>query len=439
MVQSDFRWEKHVKSSVNRIAFGGYATIVVLVGSLGYWAATAPLSGAAIAPGTVAAAGRNVRIQHLEGGIVKEIMVREGDRVNAGQELMVLDRTAAQTQLNRLTKQSVVLIASAARLEAERDGREAFQLRTMAVPDAIDEDTAKLVEDQRKEFEARLARVRSEQKILEQRVATLRKAVVGLTAQKHAIEQQLIVVKDELQRKKMLLDQGLTNRFEYTQILRSEVDLIGQAGALEAELAASSTKIIEAYEQIERLTTQRIEQAVTSLNEVRASMADVEEQIFAAEDVLTRTIVRAPVDGIVVSAVYNSVGSVIGPGEKVMEILPTASDLIVEARLMPQDIDAVHIGQEARLRFSALNMRLTPEVEGTVMHVSADRLIDEATQEPYYRARLQITDDLPSNVTADQLYPGMPVETFISTGERTFLEYLVRPILDSFNRAFVEE
>ncbi|MER9441510.1 HlyD family efflux transporter periplasmic adaptor subunit [Mesorhizobium sp. M0340] len=175
------------------------------------------------------------------------------------------------------------------------------------------------------------------------------------------------------------------------------------------------------------------------MSQTRTSLADVEEQALAAEAILARTVVKAPSDGIVVSTVYNSPGSVISPGEKLMEILPTSSQVIVEAQLSPRDIDAVHVGQSARLRLSALNARLTPEIAATVTEVSADKLIDETTHQPYYRAKLHIAESLPANVTAEQLYPGMPVETFISTGDRTFAEYLARPILDSFQRAFVEE
>ena len=181
-----------------------------------------------------------------------------------------------------------------------------------------------------------------------------------------------------------------------------------------------------------------MEEALTKLDEVRANLADVEEQIRAAEAVLRRTTIKAPAAGIVVSSTYNSKGSVIAPGEKIMEILPTAPGLIVDGRLRPKDIDQVRVGQPAKLRLSALNTRLTPEVSATVTQISADRLIDQATHEPYFRAKLKIAADLPSGVKPEQLYPGTPVEAFINTGDRTFFEYLARPMLDSFARAFTE-
>ncbi|MCA0010536.1 HlyD family type I secretion periplasmic adaptor subunit [Mesorhizobium sp. B292B1B] len=430
--------ERSPRTDTGRVALAGYAAIAVFAGCFGYWAVSAPLAGAVITQGTISAMGGNILIQHPEGGIVQELLVHEGDRVRQAQDLIVLDPTAAQAELNRLTRQSIALRASAARLEAERDGLDRLAPITTAAPAPLQHDFEMLLREQQKEFDARLARFRSERSILAQRVAMHRQSVVGLNAQKQAIQQQVEVVKKELGIKTSLLDKGLTNRTEYSQLLRSEADLVGQAGALEANLASASTQIVEAQEQTERLTTQRVEEALTKLDEVRSNLADIEEQIRAAAAVLRRTTIKAPAAGIVVSSTYNSKGSVIAPGEKIMEILPTVSGLVVDAKLRPKDIDQVRVGQTAKLRLSALNTRLTPEVPATVTQVSADRLIDEATREPYFRAKLKI-DALPSRVKPEQLYPGTPVEAFISTGDRTFLEYLARPMLDSFARAFTEQ
>jgi HlyD family type I secretion membrane fusion protein len=438
MAQQSLAWEGKPRTGIRHVAFTGYAAIALLVGGFGYWAASAPLAGAVITQGTISATGGNILIQHPEGGIIKLLLVHEGDRVQQGQNLILLDRTAAEADLNRLTRQSIALKASAARLEAERDGLGRLAPITDAAPAPFQQDFQNLIREQQKEFDARLARFRSEQSILTQRVAMHRQSVVGLQAQKLAIQQQAEIVKRELGIKTSLLNKGLTNRSEYSQLLRSEADLVGQAGVLEADLAATNTQIVEAQAQIERATTQRVEEALTKLDDVRTNLADIEEQMRAAEAVLSRTTIKAPAAGIVLSSTYNSKGSVIAPGQKIMEILPTASGLIVDARLRPKDIDQVRAGQPAKLRLSALNMRLTPEISATVTQVSADRLIDEATHEPYFRAKLKIAADLPSDVKAEQLYPGMPVEAFINTGDRTFFEYLARPMLDSFARAFTE-
>ncbi|MDG4897868.1 MAG: HlyD family type I secretion periplasmic adaptor subunit [Mesorhizobium sp.] len=438
MSAQSLTFDARPRTDFRRAAYAGYAAIAILAGGLGTWAASAPLAGAVITQGTIAATGGNILVQHREGGIIRQLLVHEGDRVRQGQELILLDRTAAEADLNRLTRQWIALKASAARLEAERDGLDRLAPIREPAPAPFQPEFQNLIREQQKEFDARLARFRSEQSILAQRVAMHRESVKGLNAQKAAIEQQAEVVKKELGIKSDLLGKGLTNRTEYSQLLRSEADLVGQAGAIEADLASANTQIVEAEAQTERATTQRVEEALTKLDDVRTNLADTEERMRAAQDVLQRTTITAPAAGIVVSSTYNSRGSVVAPGEKIMEILPTSSGLVVDARLRPRDIDQVHVGQPAKLRLSALNARLTPEVPATVSEISADRLVDEATHEPYFRAKLKIADALPPGVKSEQLYPGAPVDAFIGTGNRTFFEYLARPMMDSFARAFAE-
>ncbi|MBY5746876.1 HlyD family type I secretion periplasmic adaptor subunit [Rhizobium leguminosarum] len=410
-----------------------------MAATFGIWGATAPISGAAVASGAIAAAGRNIQMQHLEGGIVREIKFREGDVVAKGETVMALDDTAARTQLNRLAKQWLSLTVRIKRLEAERDGRDQFASAIDMSGLAVAFDPGEVVGEEKKEFSARLVRFSSEQLILTQRLDQLSETRQGLIRQEEAIYKQATIIRDELARKQGLLERGLINRSDYTELLRIDADLLGQLAAMASQQASTGSQIAEAREQIERLRTQRVEEAVTKLNEAKNSLRDVEEQLAAAQDVLNRTTIRAPADGIIVTSAYNIVGNVIGPGEKIMEILPTADRPLVEARLQPTDIDVVHSGQAARLRFSALNARLTPEVDGIVEQVSADRLIDQATQQPYYRAVLRITETLPADVSASDLHAGMPVEAFIQTGDRTFFSYLARPLLDSMRRAFVED
>ncbi|AZO70878.1 MAG: HlyD family type I secretion periplasmic adaptor subunit [Mesorhizobium sp.] len=433
-----YRWQRNVDTRTDRITLAGYASVSVFLLGFGIWGAMAPIAGATIAPGVVAAAGQNVMIQHLEGGVVSSIKAREGDRVIRGQALIVLDPTVAQSQLNRVLKQWVAQKAEIARLEAERDGLENIVLpRDLGAYSGAPE-FSDVFAEQTKEFQARLARYAAEQEILSQRVAALREAVAGLRAQKDAAESQLAIVNAETERKKGLLEKGLTNRSEYTDLLRSTAELAGQAGSLEAQIASLATQTVEARQQIERLTTSRVEDAVTELNKALAEVADLEEQINAAQSVLARTTIRAPVDGIIVRSLYNSEGSVIRPGEVAMELLPTTNELIIEAKIKPEDIDSIRVGQGANMMLTALNARTTPKVSGEVFYVSADRLITPSTGQPYYTVRLKMADKLPPQVKPEQIYPGMPVETFISTGERTFLSYLTKPLVDSFQRAFRE-
>ncbi|WP_245442684.1 HlyD family type I secretion periplasmic adaptor subunit [Mesorhizobium hawassense] len=438
VVAQAYRWQDSVDTGTNRIVLAAFGVVVAFLLGSGFWAATAPIAGATIAPGVIVAAGQNVMIQHLEGGVVRSIKVREGDRVSRGQALILLDPILAQAQLNRVLKQWVARKTEIARLEAERDG-----LKEIVFPKDLGgysdaSEFSDVLREQSKEFLARLARYTAEAEILKQRVTALQESIGGLRAQEKGMENQLTIVNEETDRKKKLLEKGLTNRSEYTDLLRSSAELAGQAGSLEAQIASSETQIGEAQEQIERLTTSRVEDADGELNKVRADVADLEEQINAARSVLDRTTIRAPVDGIIVRSLYNSEGSVIRAGEAVMELLPTTNELIVEAKIKPEDIDAIRVGQDANMMFTAMNTRTTPKVPGKVFYVSADRLVTPNTGLSYYTVRLRMADQLPPQIKPDQIYPGMPVETFISTGERTFLDYLTKPLLDSFQRAFRE-
>lgn len=421
-----------------RVRLIGYSVLVLFFAGFGYWAVTAPLSGAAIASGLIAAAGENKKIQHLEGGIIEEIHVREGERVSAGQAVFTLNNTQTKSNLQRLRRQKLSLDARLARLSAARDDKDALDFDTRLQEQASDLGMTKVLDEQRKEFETRRQRLLSELRILNQRIAAQNDALIGFRAQENALDQQIEVVKEEVKRKLDLLDRGLTNRSEYTQLLRSEADLVGRRGATGAEIARANTQIIEAREQIERQRTASAEAAIQEINEVRVNLGDIEERIIASREILDRTVVRAPVEGFVINVAKNTPGSVVRPGEDLLTILPTSSELLVSARLNIADIDNVRPGQNAMLRLSALNLRRTPEVSGEVIFVSPDRVVDEVTQEPFYEARLRITE-LPAEVDKEQIYPGMPVEALISTQERTFADYLVRPILDSMSLAFREE
>ena len=431
-------WARKVPTSTWRSAVLGYGSIAAFVAFFGYWAATAPLAGAAIAPGVVAAAGQNLKVQHLEGGTVIAVMVKDGDRVKLGQELVTLDPTVLQSQLDRLLKLEATLRTRSARLAAERDGMEALVFPKDVVELTQKAKLASVIDEQRGEFTARLTRHRNELSILGERVSQLEESVTGLEARKTASDEQLTIVKSETQRKLKLLDKGLTARDQYTQLLRSQADLLGQVAATEAQIASAKNQINEAREQIERAKSQRVEDALKELSDTSNRISDGEEQIKAARSVLDRTIIKAPADGVIVSLKVNSPGIVLRPGDNVLELLPTSFDLVIEARVDPRSIDTVRVGQEARLRFVALNNRTTPEVSASVTYISADRLVDPATNQPYYQARLRITDNLPEEISRNQIYPGMPVETYISTGDRTFAEYLVKPIIDSFSRSFRE-
>lgn len=431
-------WTRGINQSSATAGLTGYFFIAVLVAGFGSWAFTAPLGGAVIAPSVVAAVGQNIQIQHPEGGVISEILVREGQRVKAQDPLLELDDTVAKVNLNRLDKQAKVLLAKLGRLIAERDGKtsiEPLDSRSLT-PDAI---LQAALREQVSEFTARRNRYTTELNIIGQRFEALRASVDGLLAQKKAFEDQIAVVSEELARKKSLLDRGLTNRSEYSALLRSQADLTGRLGEMEAQIASSRVQLVEADEQRERITTQRVEAAVGELTDVRLKLDDLLEQINGARKVLERTVIRAPVDGIIVRLHVNAPDGVVSSGRPVAEILPTTDRPEIEARINPRDIDVVTVGQDATLHFSALNARVTPKVPAKVTYVSADRILDQNTQTAYYIARLKIDLDGQSAVKAEDVYPGMPVEAFIRTQDRTFAEYLVKPLIDSLDRAFREE
>ncbi len=431
-------WSDKVRTGVWKPALFGLLVLLVFIGGFGVWAARAPLSGAAIAPGFVSASGQNLRIQHFEGGIIKEILVKEGDTVSEGQPLLTLDPTSAQSMVNRLNKEIIALSARIQRLQAERDDAPLEftpQLLDLAVRTGLETD----LEEQRSEFQKRLKRYETDALILDQQIAALGEQINGLEVQIKSAEDQIVTLDDEIAVKGRLLQRKLTNRSEYLRLKRNRAELEGRLGGYRSSIGEAKSSIVEAKQRQSRLKAERAETAVTSLNEVRRRLVDMEEQRTAAKNVLERIVVRAPSDGVIVDIAKNTPGSVVRQGEDLFVLLPSGGELIVEARLSPQDVDVVTVGQTATLRFSALNQRTTPEVPGKVTYVSADRLTDPNTNEPYYTARLEISDQLPEGVSSGQIFPGMPVETYISTGDRTFLEYLGKPLTDSFSRAFREE
>lgn len=436
--QEQPNWAGKVRTSVLKPAIFGLFVLIVFIGGFGVWAARAPLSGAAIAPGFVAASGQNLKIQHFEGGIIKEILVHEGDRVTKNQPLLTLDPTRAQSLFNRLDNELIAMQARIQRLQAERDDADldfGETLSQQAMAAGLETD----LNEQMREFEKRRERYNTDASILDQQVAAFEEQIIGLKVQIESANSQIATLDDEIAVKGRLLKRKLTNRSEYLRLKRNRSELEGRLGGYRSSIGEAKSSIVGAKQRKSRLQAERAETAVTSLNEVRRRMADMTEQRDAAVNVLERIVVRAPSDGVIVDIAKNTPGSVVRQGEDLFVLLPVGGELIVEARLSPQDVDVVSVGQSATLRFSALNQRTTPEVPGKVTYVSADRLTDPNTNEPYYTARLEIADQLPDGMSSAQIFPGMPVETYINTGDRTFFEYLGKPLTDSFSRAFREE
>lgn len=417
----------------------GLLAMAALFGSFGVWAGTAPIRGAAVAEGSFVARGQNRTIQHLEGGIIEAILVDEGAQVRAGDELIRLDPTQSRATLQRLSAEFETILAREARLVAEREGadRLAFSdtLRERAANEPV---IAELMADQEEEFAAKRDRFRAETAVLGQKIKALEEEISGQKAQRAAIARQLALVEEEIEDVQALFEKRLTAQERLLALKRTASQLQGKDGELIAASGKAEQTILENRQQIIRLETERVEEAATGLVELRVEKAKLQNEIEAAADVLERGSVRTPMDGIVVKVHVNTIGGVLEQGAAVVDILPLPADLVVEARLDPVDIDRVAPGQDASVRIPALHIPYSPAIPARVEYVSADRFVDEETNEIYYLARIGGID-LPADIEPERLYPGMQVEAFIATEPRTFLEYLVEPVLQSFQRSLREQ
>ncbi len=432
-------WQNTVPTGILKPVAFGFLVIAVFILGFGIWAVGAPISGAAIASGRIIASGKNQAIQHLEGGIIQKISVTSGEAVKQDQPLVHLQKTQAESNRNRVEKTVVSLMALVARASAELEGSDNLVFAADLIDRAGGIGNNEVLSQQKSEFISKLQRQRSELGVLDERIKAVEEEISGIKLQISAEETKLVVIKDELEAKKTLLDKGLTPKSLYNQLLREQADIVGRIGGLSATIGQRRISISEVREQQATLRATRKAKASAELNQAQPQIEDFKEQLNSRSDILERMIIRAPIDGIVVDIEKNTIGGIVRPGETILEILPTSSELVISVRVMPQDVDIITVGQDASVRFVALNTRTTPEVPAAVEYISADRLIDPVTHEAYFDARLKLASKLPDTINPEQLYPGMPVDAFIKTGDRTFLEYLVRPIQDSFNKAFREE
>ncbi|AKI02717.1 type I secretion membrane fusion protein, HlyD family [Hoeflea sp. IMCC20628] len=424
--------------SVRMPVLVGVMGLVLFFGGFGVWASTAPIAGAAVASGTLVVSGQNKVVQHLEGGIIKEILIEEGSRITLGAPVLVLDKTAAASNLDRLTERRDTLMALEAKLLAERDNLDEIRFPAQLTEKTASPSIVLLLEDERTDFSARLSRHKDEIGILEKKIRAFEEQIVGIKAQNEAVEEQMSLMADELHGLAGLMKDGLTTQERLLALKRARASLLGDKGENIASIATVRQDIAQTEQQIQHTRTSRQEEASKQLAQVRSALQDIQNQIKAARDILERTVVRSPIAGTVIKLGVHTIGEVVQSGQQLVEILPEGAELLIEARVSPEDIDVVSVGQEATIMFSALNQRTTPVAKATVDFVSADILVDESTRQPYYLTRLKLADIEDVGISILDLYPGMQVETFVTTEERTFLDYLVRPIRDSFAKAFRE-
>jgi HlyD family secretion protein len=415
-----------------RLAFA-VALIGLLVLSCGVWAATTPIGGAVIASGIVVVESNIKKVQHPAGGIVAQIPVKNGDAVKAGDTVLRLDDTQARANLGIVVSQLVQLTGRKARLEAEREL--ADKIRFPAEFLAGGEDAKAVAEGEQRLFKFRRTFKQGQIAQLTERIGQIKEEIKGLSAQREAKNLEVALMVEELDRLELLKKKELmaTNRILSAQ--RDLTRLKGEWGALLAQIARAQGQISEMELQIIGLDQTMQTEATKELRELEARMAELAERKVAAEDQLKRVVLTAPQGGIVHELAVHTVGGVIGAAETVMTIVPSKDELSVEARIATSDIDQVHVGQTATLRFPAFNQRTTPEISGIVTRVGADLTREAQTNSVFYVVRIRPDETERAKL---RLQPGMPAEAFIATGERTALSYLVKPVTDQFVRAFRE-
>lgn len=417
----------------------GYLIIFVFFGVFGGWAALAPLESAAVAPGVVGVKTKRKTIQHLEGGIVDKIHVQDGDEVKQGQVLIRLEETQSKASLDLLRGNYWSLSALEARLISERDGRDDVHFPDWLTEQKADADIAQILDGEINIFVIRREALAGQIAILKQGIAQYREEVKGLKGQIVSENRQLELLDDELEGVQTLLDKGLARRPRLLGLQRQKAEVEGRRSQSTARIARVKQSVAETRLRMSEVRTTMINEVVEKLRDAQSERVDIAERIRAAEDVLVRTKIRAPMDGTVVDLKIHTKGGVISPGEPLMDIVPSHDQLVVEAQVDPNDIDVVYPGLLARVRLSAFSQRTTRPIKGRVVSVSADRLVNKNTGLPYYTAIVELTEDPREVLGGASLHPGMSAEVMLITGTGTALDYLLAPVSRTFERAFREE
>jgi membrane fusion protein, type I secretion system len=437
----DMQWYSEVPRSIWKQTAIGLLLITVAFGGFGTWAFTAPLASAIIAQGSFVATGQNKIIQHLEGGIIKEILVNEGDHVDLDQPLIKLDETAAQTNERQLFLRNARLEAISARLNAEVQDSARIQFPAIILNHRYDPEVSPIMESQQLNFEAAEGKRDSEIALFEQNIKAMEFRNEGIEEQISSVRRQLQFLNEEYEGKKTLLDQGLIRGTEVKTIQRAMADAEGQIGKMVAEVSENREQIVRFEQQITQTKDAYRQAALEELQSLEAELDAVREQSREAENVLRRVTIKAPEPGTIIRMYYHTAGGVIESGKAILEILPSDVPLVIEAQVPRTDIDNVRVGQRASIRLVALNRRTTPVLEGEVYYVSADALPDLQGPVPkeVYLARVRLPASELAKVHGFSPTPGMPAEILVQTQPRTFFSYLTKPIADSMARAFMEQ
>lgn len=417
----------------------GVTVFLVFVVGFGAWSVMAPLAEAAIAPGVIKVEGNRRTVQHLEGGIVREILVRDGTKVQAGQVLVRLDDVQSDSTSEAQRAQRWALMAQDARLVAEmgKPGDPiAFPTELLESPNPRARDA---VRGQREVYEARTASLTSQLQVLRARIEQQQAAIRGAQGQMVATRNQLALIRQEETMRRGLVAQGLARLPDLLALQRAMAGLEGTMQELTGQVDRANATISESERQIQQVLDQRIQEVSTELREVRGKLADTEERLRASNDVQTRRDILAPESGTVVNLKLFTLGAVVRPGDAVLELVPDNDRLVAEVNVQPSDIDVVFPGLKSEVRLPAFKQRLVPFLHGEVTWVAADVTTNEQTRQQYYPARILIDREQMAKLPNVFLTPGMPVEAHVQIGERSFFRYITQPIRDSFHRAFREQ
>jgi HlyD family secretion protein len=419
--------------------FAGLIVVLLIFAVGGGWAAVAPLAGAAIAPGVIGPEGSRQTVQHLEGGIIREILVRDSDVVAEGQALVVLEGVGARAEVGRLEERLRTLAAQEARLRAERTGAEEIPFDHLILADAKAPAVAAARAAQVHFFQTRRAAKANREAMLAERIDQLERQIAGLQRQLASNRRQRELIQEETADVDQLYRQGLERKARLLALRREDASLLGEEGELEALIAQAEEAIGETRLEIIDIRIRRIEEVDEQVAEVQMQRGEAEEELAAAHHTLRRTEITAPIAGTVLDLRFKTTGGVIGPGEPVLDLVPLEDELIIEAQVRPTDVDDVAAGQSAHVMFPSLPQRQLLRIAGEVESVSADALTDEHTGEAYYEAKVTVDrGDLARAAPGVELMPGMPVEVFIATTERTLLAYLLQPIRKILAHTFRE-
>jgi HlyD family secretion protein len=429
---------KGARLSIRKHLVVGLSVVVLLAGGLGGWASTAQISGALIAPGSIVVESNVKKVQHPTGGVVGEVRAHDGDLVKAGDVVVRLDDTVTKASLAIVTKNLDGLWARAARLEAEQRGSE-MTFPPMLRSRANDPDVRAIMASEAKLFDVRVNGRAGQKAQLRERITQLNEEISGLTAQEKAKDREIELVEQELTGVRDLYDKHLVQMSRLTTLERDAARLSGERAQYVASRAQAKGKITETELQIIQVDKDMVSDVSKDLRETNDKIGEFVERKVTAEDQLRRVEIRAPQDGMVLQSSVHTVGGVITAGDAIMLIVPQADDLQVEAKVNPQDIDKLQVGQKTLLRLSAFNQRTTPELNGVVTRVSPDVTTDQRTGQSYYTIRVSMPPQEVARLGDVKLIPGMPVEAFVQTGERTLLSYLIKPLSDQLMRAFREK